>query len=128
MFCDAYRYTVNDVAPVFPDSGVSGLVEDDNNWDLGNFPRSRSAHVRMSVRADLAAIQTRCGKLSLAVPDKAVNIFGLALQVIGALQDSGDARARIAELKANEAEQLAKISSWNIYERKLLDANWCLHD
>lgn len=79
-----YRYgdTFDDIAPFFGGSLVSHLVQDYNGWNLGDIRLPKNANVCTSLHVDFTSIQTRCRDLSLAVPDKAGNVFGLAFRVL----------------------------------------------
>lgn len=65
----------------------------------------------MSRRVDFTMTLTRCRKVCLAVPVKAIDMFGLALQGLDVLREGKVARARITELEASGAEQLAKCDT-----------------
>lgn len=95
---DVYGDTVDDVVTAFAGSSVSSLIEDDDNWNFGAFPLSRNFDLCTSFSVDLMAIQTRCRKLSLADPEKASAVLGLALQGLEALQELNDTRKRVLTL------------------------------
>lgn len=76
MVCDVYGDTFDDVALVAAGSGVSGLIEDDDDWNLGEISLSRNANVRASLDVEFRTIQTQCHKLNHAVPDKDADGFG----------------------------------------------------
>lgn len=59
MAHNAYGDTMDDVAPVEDDRAVSGLVEDNGDWNLGEIPISRREKVCTSLRADFTIIQTQ---------------------------------------------------------------------
>lgn len=61
--------------------------------------------------------------MSLAAPDKAGNVFELALQVLGALQEAGDARTLVTAFGASRAEKLAYIDAVESHEREFLHDN-----
>lgn len=79
---DTYGNTVDDVALDVAGSSVSGLVDDNEDWNVGEIQLSKNADARASLLVDFMAIQTRCRDLSHAVPNKPVNVFLLALQVL----------------------------------------------
>lgn len=58
---------------------MSGLVEEDKDWNFGDIPLSRSVDVCMSLRAYFTVIKTLCRDLSLTVPDNPKDVFQLAL-------------------------------------------------
>lgn len=79
---DAYVETVYDAAPVVAGSSVAGFVEHDDDWNLEGISLSTNVNVHASQRVEFTVIQTRCCDLSPAVPDKACDVFGLALRVL----------------------------------------------
>lgn len=87
---DSYGYTVYAAAPVAACSSVFGLVEVDDDWNLGNIPLSRNADVCRSLRVNVTAIQKRCQNLSLTVPDKARDVLGLALRALMPCRSGGE--------------------------------------
>lgn len=123
IVCDAYGNTVHDLVPVSPGMPLSRLVEDHDNWSLGEILLLRNNDVRTSLRVDFAAILVQCRELILPFPDKASNVPSWAIQALDALQDSGEAGTRVALLDASEADQLAKIDALERHEWELLDEN-----
>lgn len=95
-------------------------------WNLGDVALSRYTNLWTSLLVDFAATQTRYRELSLAVLDRASNIFELALRGLNVLPESGEARTRLAALEAREAEQLANIDAVEKQERELLDKSQIL--
>lgn len=81
------------MAPVIADTGVPGLVMDDEDWDLGFIMLFRDSDVCASLCFDFNAIQTLCRQLNLMVPDNARNKFGLVLQRLHKQKDLGEAKA-----------------------------------
>lgn len=103
MVSAAYCYIVDDFALVTDDSGVLGVVEDDEDWNLGDVPLSRYADVRPSLRLDFTVIQAPYSELNLAVSDKAGDAFGVALHDLDALQDCGEARGSQHSIRMSRA-------------------------
>lgn len=93
--------TVENDVPGVTGSSVSGLIEDDDDWNLGGILLSRNTDVLASLRVDFRAIQTQCLKLSLAALDKAGDLFGLALRGLDALHKPKEARTRVAALNVS---------------------------
>lgn len=60
-------------------SGMSGIVEDADDWDLRYIPLSKYTVVCTSLHVDLAMINLGCSELSIPVPGKADSVFGFAL-------------------------------------------------
>lgn len=85
-FGETYGGTVDDPAPVLPGSLVCGIVENDDHENFGDILLSSIEDVRASLRVEFWAIQMWCRNLSVAVHDKACNVFRLALQGLDALQ------------------------------------------
>lgn len=73
---DTYVDIVDDIVPVVVVICVSGLVEDEDDFNLSDLSLSRTADVCTSPRVDFTTTQIRCLELSLAVPDKAGDMFG----------------------------------------------------
>lgn len=71
----------------------------------------------------MSILRPRCRELTLAVTNNAGIVFRLALQGLGALQESGEAGTRVAALQASGADQLAKINVLRSHQRELLDEN-----
>lgn len=69
-------------------------VEEDD-WDLAYIPVELQTDVRASFRLDFNAIRFRCQEAALAVPKKANEDFGLALQGVDAIAE----RQKIMEEK-----------------------------
>lgn len=67
--------------------------------------------MRTSRRVHFPDIHTQCFELNFTVPDRAVHVFGIAVQGLDALQESGEAKALITALDASGAEQWAKIGA-----------------
>lgn len=65
-------------------------------------------------------------KLSLAVPDMAGDVLGLALQGLDVFQESGESRTRASAIETSRAEQLAVIDALESHGWELLDKNWGL--
>lgn len=107
----AYGDNVDSVSLVYADSGAFSLVDNDDDWNLGDMPLSRNASVHTSHCVDISIIHTRCHELNLAVFDKAGDLGWLAFQGPDALQTPGEARTRVAALKASKAKPLAKNST-----------------
>lgn len=61
-------------------SGVSGPIEDDDNWDLEDILMSRSGDVLASLRVDLTAIQTQCHEFNHIAIYNAGDVLGLTLE------------------------------------------------
>lgn len=55
---DTYGDTVNDVVPIVTGSSVSGLFENDDDWNLGHVLLSRTADVRSIIHSNFTAIYT----------------------------------------------------------------------
>lgn len=62
--------------------------------ELGRPSLVEEAYVYKSLRVDLTAIQTPFRKLSVAVPDNTIDVFGLPLRRLDVVQESGEARTR----------------------------------
>lgn len=106
---------------------MAGVVEDDDEWDLGpDVPLSKDADVRASLRVDFAVIQVRCRELGIRVHDKAGNVFGLPLQSLKALQTVNGTKVWIVALEATEVEQSTKVYVLEDHERELGDENSCV--
>lgn len=88
FFLDEYGDTIDNVVPVVAGNSVSGLIENDDKLNSGDIPLSKNADVRTSHSNDFTAIQMRGPELSLAVPDRAYDVFRLALQGFDALLQS----------------------------------------
>lgn len=63
------------------------LVEDEDDWELGEIPMSTDADVCASLPVDLTGIEMRCRELSLAFSDKAENVLSLAFSGLCVLQE-----------------------------------------
>lgn len=118
-----YGDTLDDAAPVVSGRSVSGPVEDNDNWNLGDNPSSRDSDVYASLHGYFTAIPMQCRNMSLATPDKAGGVFGLALRPFEALQELREIKTRVVALEASEAEQLAKIDMLKSHECEPLDNN-----
>lgn len=123
LFCEMYLGPVNEVVPVVASSALFGLVKDEDDWNLGNLPLSMNSDVRAILRVYFTAIQTQCHERSLAVPNKARDVFGLAVQGRDALDESREARMLVAALQVGVEGQLAKIDALESHEWKLLNKN-----
>lgn len=86
MVRDLYVDTPLDAAPIAADSGVSGLVLDEYDWNFGYILLSRDADVCTSPSFYFTAIQTPCCELDLAVPDRVGDVFGLAFRGLNWMQ------------------------------------------
>lgn len=62
------------------------------------------------------AIPMRYRYLNISILDKGVNLFGLAVQWLDALQESGEYRVRVAALEASQTEQLPNIAALENHE------------
>lgn len=60
--------TVDDVALVTAGSGVSCLVEEDDDWNLVDIPLSRGAMVSASLYVDFMGIQMRFREMNINIP------------------------------------------------------------
>lgn len=60
--------------------------------------------MRVRFGVDFKAIQRQCCQFKLSAADKFGDGFGVALQGLHALQESGEARAQIAALEVSGAE------------------------
>lgn len=110
MVHDADGKTVVTVAPIAAGRGVSGPVEDDDDWDLGNIRQSRNADVPAGLLAYFTAIPTLCPEWNLTVSSKPGDLFALVLQGLDALQESRKAKAPISTLEACVNEHLEQLS------------------
>lgn len=90
VITDTYGDTVDDAAPVAAGTSVAGLVEDNDNWNLSDIRIRRNVDVWASLGVDFTGIHTACCYLSLAVPDKAGDMFELSLWALHALHESKD--------------------------------------
>lgn len=61
--------------------------------------------------------------MDFVVPDKADDVFGLALKGFDAWQKSGEARTRVAALEASGEGHLAKIDGLQSHDRELPGEN-----
>lgn len=69
------------------------------------------------------AMQTRCGELNLIALDKTCFLFGFMIKGFDALQDSGEAKARVASFGERRAERLKKYNALKSHERAPLHEN-----
>lgn len=113
----AYGNTVNEAAQLTTGSGVSSLVEDFDDWNLGDIPVSRNADVRANLRVNFKAIQRQRCEVGIAVSDKTCICVWAALQCLDTLQESEKARVRNAALQASGAKQLPKIDWFESHEQ-----------
>lgn len=123
MFLDAFNNVVGAAAQVIAGKGVSGLVEEDECWDLKDTQLWRNEEVRTSFSIDFTGFQTQFCKFDLTSPDKAGNVLGLMLQNLYALQEYVVAKVQIAAMHTSEAEGLARMSAFENHEWELLDKN-----
>lgn len=79
-----------------------------------------------SLCVSFTAIQTRFCKLNLSFPNKAGDVFRLALEVLDALQEYEEARTWIAPVEVTVTEKLANTCLLESHECNLLDENWRL--
>lgn len=121
MVCDTYGDTVDNIVRVVYGSSVSGPLEEDEDWNLGYISLSKNADVRASLPVDFTAIKTLCSDFTLAVPEKACNVLGLALRGLDALQETEEATKRVAALGASRTDQLAKTDALRNHQREPLD-------
>lgn len=104
MLHEAYGNIADKVPLAKAGSGMASVVDDDDDWDLGDIPFSKNADVRASICVDFAATQSWCRKFHIHVPAKAGAVFSLALQGLGELHAAHETKKRIAGLGAMEAE------------------------
>lgn len=102
---------------------VSGLVDEDSIWNLGEIPLVKNAGIRHSLCVEFTAFYTRFLELKFVLADKVCNVFGLGLQYLAALQESGDAMPGFAVLEANVAEPIENIDTLESHEQQLLYGN-----
>lgn len=53
LVLDTYGNSADDFVPFVADSLVSGIFEEDKDWNLGNVPLSKNADVHESLPVDL---------------------------------------------------------------------------
>lgn len=75
---DAYGDTGDNKVPVAPGSSVSGLVDDEGDWNLGEVLLWRNTDVRASLRVSFTAVQTQCHEFTHAVPNEDSDVVRLA--------------------------------------------------
>lgn len=74
--------TFDDVSSITPDISVSGLVEQDDDWNLDEIWLSKNADVPESLHVDFTVIQPRCHDFNLAAPIKLVLCSGFHYNVL----------------------------------------------
>lgn len=89
---NTYGDTVNDVIPVVAADWLAGLLENEDNRNMGDIPLSRNAEVRACLHVTFTAIETGSRKMSLAFTVEAGDVFGLTLRGLEALQESEEKR------------------------------------
>lgn len=117
----ANGYISDNVTLVSAGSDVSVVVEDDDDWYLGDISHSKNNNVLTSVGVDFTAIPMRYHCLNPTVPDRACNVFGLALQDRDTIQESADGKVCIGTSETSEAKQFAKVWALESHVRDLFD-------
>lgn len=87
-----------------------------------NIPLSKSAERQASMPRDLAAIHSRCPKLSITIVEISGAVFQFSLQGLRNFQSQDKAKLRIALLEVTEFELRAKFHLWKI-TREVIDDN-----
>lgn len=82
LISDEYGNTVDYRVPAVCSSSVSGVVEDEEIWNLGDTLLSENADVRRSPHVEFIVIGTRRCELSIAVPDKTGDVFRMSFRVL----------------------------------------------
>lgn len=108
MECGAYGYVVDGYDQLRPRVVWPGVLR---TITIGNleilFPKDVNVHT--SLRVDFAPYQSRCHELSIQVPDKAGDAFGLKLQALDELQRADDSKTPITALEATEVEMSTRL-------------------
>lgn len=90
--------TVDGTATVVAARSMTLLLEDYNDWASRNILPWKNANVRGSVLVNFTGMETQCCELSLAVPNEAGHVLGLALHSLDELQEPREAKKQMATL------------------------------
>lgn len=102
---------------------MAGIVEGEDEWDLGDIYFSKDGDVHESILALIAAIQSQCHGLSIPVNDKAGAVFWLALRGLVKPEATEETKVRATALYAMEIELSAKARLLEYHEKALNDEN-----